>query len=561
MARPEMGTTAREFLGRGFVMGEKAALRLQALSGWRRLGVAFVLGLLSVAAQPPLNVLAILVVTLPCLVWLLDGTGEPSRKDWRRARAAAAIGWWFGFGYFLAGLFWIGEAFLVDAETFGWLLPFAVTGLPAGLALFSATAFAAARCFWGVGYRRTLVLAFAWAIAEWLRGHVFTGFPWNLPGQVVTTSDALMQSAALFGPYGLTLLVLVVFLSPAAYDPRARPPREDFGAREEGVWRPAVLSFAFLGLIWFGGAVRLAAADTTWVEGVTLRLIQPNVEQAEKWKPENRQEILGLFLRMSDEPTEEGGQPTHIIWPESALPFLIDREPVIRSIISRMLAPGGVLLLGAVRGEPDPSRSDASLARFYNSLHVIGPDGVIRATYDKAHLVPFGEYLPFQSLLEAIGLQQLTQTRGGYRSGPGPVSLEVPGTPPVSPLICYEIIFPGAIVGPQRPGWIVNVTNDAWFGGSAGPYQHLAQARLRAIEQGLAVARAANTGISAMIDPYGRLLATVSLGRTGHIDTRLPIALAPPVYARMGDWVFVVLLGGVLLLVWPRRRPVETRRG
>jgi len=551
MTEPEIGTRATEFLGRGFAAGEAAAERLRALGGWRRLGIAFALGVLSVAAQPPVNLLVVLVVTLPCLVWLLDGTDEPSRENWRPARAAAAIGWWFGFGYFLAGLFWIGEAFLVEAETFGWLMPFAITGLPAGLGLLTAAAFAAARCFWGPGYRRILSLAVAWAIAEWLRGHILTGFPWNLPGQVVTASDTLMQSAALFGPYGLTLLVLIVFLSLGSYDPRRRPPRKDFGPREEGVWKPAAVSYAVFGLIWFGGMVRLVAADTTWVEGVTLRLVQPNVQQVEKWKPENRQEILGQFLRMSEVPTDDGGQPTHIVWPESALPFLIDREPVIRSIISRMLAPGGVLILGAVRGESESNRPDANLTRFYNSLHVIGPDGSIRATYDKAHLVPFGEYLPLQPLLEAIGLQQLTRLRGGYQPGPGPVTLDVPGAPPVSPLICYEIIFPGTVAGSKRPGWIVNVTNDAWFGGSAGPYQHLAQARLRAIEQGLPVARSANTGISAMIDPYGRVLATVPLNRHGHIDSRLPTALAPPLYARVGDWLFLVLLAGAMFVAWP----------
>ena len=558
MTEPEIGARVTEFLGRGFAAGEATAERLGALGGWRRLGIAFALGVLSVAAQPPVNFLAVLVVTLPCLIWLLDGTGEPSRENWRPARAAAAIGWWFGFGYFLAGLFWIGEAFLVEAETFGWLMPFAVTGLPAGLGLLTAAAFAAARCFWGPGYRRILSLAVAWAMAEWLRGHILTGFPWNLPGQVVTVSDALMQSAALFGPYGLTLLVLIVFLSLGSYDPRRRPPRKDFEAREEGIWKPAAIAYAVFGLIWFGGMVRLVAADTTWVEGVTLRLVQPNVQQVEKWKPENRQEILGQFLRMSAVPLDGGGQPTHIIWPESALPFLIDREPVIRSIISRMLAPGSVLLLGAVRGEPDPNRPDATLTRFYNSLHVVGPDGSIRATYDKAHLVPFGEYLPLQSLLEAVGLQQLTRLRGGYQAGPGPVTLDIPGAPPVTPLICYEIIFSSTVVGKERPGWIVNVTNDAWFGGSAGPYQHLAQARLRAIEQGLPVARAANTGISAMIDSYGRVLTTVPLNQHGHIDTQLPTALARPLYARIGDWLFLVLLGGAMFLAWPTSKRMKT---
>jgi apolipoprotein N-acyltransferase len=550
MTRVDALDYASDFLGRLFSLLEKSAGQLYALSGWRRFGIAFAAGLLSVAAQPPVHFLAILLVTLPSAVWMLDGTGEPSRDNWRAARAAAAIGWWFGFGYFFAGLYWVGEAFLVEAETFGWLLPFAVTGLPAGLALFTAAAFGIARCFWKPGYRRVLVLAMAWACAEWLRGHILTGFPWNLPGQVIVASDALMQSAALFGIYGVTFFILVVFLSLATYDPRRRAPRSDLDAREEGVWRTPALAFAILGLVWLGGALRLASADLTWVDGVTLRIVQPNVAQAEKWKPENRQEILGQFIRVSEAPTDAGGQPTHIIWPESALPFLIHREPLIRSIISRMLAPGGVLLLGAVRGEADPQRPDVELGRFYNSLQVVGPDGEIRSTYDKAHLVPFGEYLPFQSLLEALGLRQLTQLRGGYQSGPGPITLSVPGAPAVSPLICYEIIFSGSVVGRERPGWVVNVTNDAWFGSSAGPYQHLAQARLRAVEQGLPVARAANTGVSAMIDPFGRLMDEIPLNHAGKIDTQLPKALSPTAFARFGDFLLLFLLGGALFLVW-----------
>ncbi len=555
MTNPDVSKAA-DIAGRGFVMLERLATWLQTLSGWKRLAIAFGAGLLTVAAQPPVHLLAILLFTLPAIVWLLDGTGDPSKTDWKPARAAAAIGWWFGFGYFLGGLYWIGEAFLVEAETFGWLLPFAVTGLPAGLALFTAAAFAAARFFWAPGYRRTLSLAIAWAIAEWLRGHILTGFPWNVVGHVVSASDALMQSTALFGVYGATLLILVTFMTVAAYDPRRRAPRGDKGIRELGVWRPTAVAFAVLGLVWFGGAVRLMASEGAWVDGVNLRLVQPNIPQREKWKPENRQEIVGQFLRMSDAPNDQGGKPTHIVWPESALPYLVDREPVVRSAISRVLAPGGVLLLGSVRGEPDANRPERELGRFYNSLHIVGPDGEIRATYDKGHLVPFGEYLPFQSVLEAIGLTQLTQLRGGYQSGPGPQTLAVPGAPSVSPLICYEIIFSGGVVGATRPGWMVNVTNDAWFGSSAGPYQHLAQARLRAVEQGLPVARAANTGISAMIDPFGQLLATIALNREGVIDTRLPQALPPTLYARMGDWLFLVLLIAVGLLA----RPGSTRQ-
>ena len=540
---------------------EQAALYLYSLTGWRRFAAAFGLGLVSVAAQPPFELFAVLVFTLPALVWLLDGTGEPSKQNWRAARRAGAIGWWFGFGYFFASLYWIGEAFLVEAETFGWMLPFAVTGLPAGLGLFTGMAFAIARFFWSAGMARVLVLAVAWAASEWLRGHVLTGFPWNLLGQVAVLSDPLIQSAALFGVYGLTLVLMLVFFSPASFDPRLKHQDKSYSWKTASVGRPVLVAYMALILLWFGGAMRLAASEVEYVDGVTLRLVQPNVEQRAKWLPENRQEIMGLFLRMSDEAPKQGPEPTHILWPESALPFLVDREPVIRSAISRILRPGGVLMLGSVRGEADPTRPPDVNGRipmhFYNSFYVMGPDGEIRDTYDKAHLVPFGEYLPLQSLLEAVGLQQLTRLRGGYQAGPGPRTLEVPGAPPVGPLICYEIIFPGRTVGAERPGWLANVTNDAWFGQSAGPYQHLAQARLRAVEQGLPVARAANTGISAMIDPYGRVLASVPLNTAGVLDTGLPTALSAPLYARIGDLFFFLLIGVALGVArWGFSQPV-----
>ncbi|MEQ9518215.1 MAG: apolipoprotein N-acyltransferase [Parvibaculum sp.] len=550
---PALTERASEIVEQVLARAERASLYLYGLAGWKRLLAAFALGVLSVAAQPPFELFAALAFTLPALVWLLDGTGEPSKENWRAARRAAAIGWWFGFGYFFASLYWIGEAFLVEADTFGWMLPFAVTGLPAGLGFFTAIAFAVARFFWGKGVSRVLVLALAWTVAEWLRGHILTGLPWNLLGQVAAASDALMQSAALFGVYGLTLVLLLVFLSPAAFDPRLSTKDKAYTWKLDAVGRPVLIAYLSLMLLWLGGAMRLAASEAAFVEGVTLRLVQPNVEQQAKWLTENRQEILGLFLRMSDEAPKEGPEPTHILWPESAIPFLVDREPVIRSAISRILSPGGVLMLGSVRGEADPSSVLSPNARptmrFYNSFYVMGPDGEIRSTYDKAHLVPFGEYLPLQNLLEAIGLQQLTRLRGGYHTGTGPMTLQVPGAPAVSPLICYEIIFPGRSVGAERPGWIANVTNDAWFGQSAGPYQHLAQARLRSVEQGLPVARAANTGISAMIDPYGRVLNSIPLNTVGVLDTRLPEALPAPLYARVGDLVFFFMIAGLIVLV------------
>lgn len=539
------------------------AQTIQNWQGWQRYLAAFVAGLALLLAQPPFGFLPILLIAYPVFYWLLDGLDDPSRGNRQPMWQAAFVGWAAGFGFFLAGLNWIGEAFLVEAEDFGWMMPFAVTLLPAGLALFWGAAFAVARWVWPRGWLRVLVLTVALCLAEWLRGHILTGFPWNLPGQALVSSGPLLQTGALVGIYGMSLLTVLVFSAFAAHDPRNTEPRSvepqnavpyDGLLREPRVWQPVCALLSLLVLLWAGGAVRLANATDETVPGVMLRLVQPSVPQADKWRPENRQEILGQFLRMSSETSEsDAATPTHIIWPESAIPFLLDREPVIRSVISRVLLPSAVLITGSVRGEPDPLQPQRDLARFYNSLHVVGPDGSIRGTYDKAHLVPFGEYLPLQGWLESIGLEQLTRLRGGYQSGPGPVSMAVPGAPAASPLICYEVIFPGAGIGPDRPGWIVNVTNDAWFGTSIGPHQHLAQARLRAVEQGLPVVRVANTGISAIVGPYGAVRSQLGLNVRGVIDGALPAEIKPTLFARIGDLGFFILVLGLLGLVWARR--------
>jgi apolipoprotein N-acyltransferase len=280
-----------------------------------------------------------------------------------------------------------------------------------------------------------------------------------------------------------------------------------------------------------------------------VRLVQPNIPQTQKWRPESRMAALGEFLRLSTERNTVAPQGltahTIVIWPESALAIFLAREPFVLSAISRILPKGSLLLTGSIRGEPAPDGPPDRLQYFYNSLYVVNDEGRIIATYDKSHLVPFGEYLPYHRWLARIGLQKLTQFKASFDEGSGPVTLSLPGAPAVSPLICYEIIFPGEVVSSlRRPAWIANVTNDAWFGTSSGPYQHLSQARLRAVEQGLPVARAANTGVSAVIDAYGRIVAHLPLNTEGVVDAALPRALAPTPYARFGDWI----LAGLLLL-------------
>lgn len=524
----------------------RAGYAIAALRGWRRYLAAFLAGSLSVAALAPVQIFVVLFVSLPVLIWLLDGVDNPDFSPRRTIKQAALIGGLFGFGYFLAGLYWIGFAFFVDAKTFGWLAPLAVIGLPAGLSLFPAAAAAIARLYWPPGYRRIISFAIVWTLIEWLRGHILTGFPWNMLGDAFAASDAWLQAGALVGPYGLGFLAVLIFASPAVVDSRTATPLP--GAPMLSVpWRAPLAALLTLCLLWLGGAMRLALATSDTVDGVSLRLVQANVAQKDKWRRENRAAVLGQYLRISAAGTPENqrglDQITHLIWPESALPFLLAREPLVLSAISRMLPRGVTLITGAQRGEPDPETASDRLERFYNSLYLIDDEGRIVDTYDKAHLTPFGEYLPMQNFLEWIGLEQLTRMKGGFQAGAGVRALDVPRAPAATPLICYEIIFPGALGSlPERPGWIVNVTNDAWFGESSGPYQHFLQARQRAIEQGLPVVRAAGTGISGVIDAYGRIQASIGLNQSGVLDAALPRAIGRPLYARLGDGIMVLML-------------------
>jgi len=528
------------------------AARVQAFGGWRRRGAAFAAGSLSVLAMAPFFAWPVLWITLPVLVWLIDGVVAEGGAGWRSALKAAEVGWWFGFGYFLFGLFWIGEAFLVEAETFAILLPVAVTLLPAGLALFFGAATGLASRVWKPGASRVLVLALALSATEWLRGHVLTGFPWNVLGYALTYPLPLMQSAAVLGIYGLTLCAVIIFALPPVLWSEAADGWAGRSARRSAL-AIAVLPLALAAV---AGQARLAMAKTEMVPGVEIRIVQPSVPQREKWRPENQARIFQDHLDLSvANPDGSPGGVTHVVWPEAAMPFLPLDHAGARAAIGRMLPPGASLITGALRAEPTPPGSPRP-RRVFNSLLVFGEGGALTTYYDKIHLVPFGEYLPFQAILEAIGMQQLVRMRGGFDVGvvPRPL-LQVPGLPPFGPLICYEAIFPRAIVqGAERPGLLINVTNDGWFGNTTGPRQHFHQSRVRAVEEGLPVIRAANNGISAGVDGYGRILARLDMNVRASVDVPLPVALAPPLYARVGDWVFLALwaIGAAVLVARTR---------
>ncbi|MGQ7793231.1 apolipoprotein N-acyltransferase [Faunimonas sp. B44] len=514
--------------------------------GWRRRLAAFGAGAASALAQPPFFIFPVLWLTLPILVWLLDGA-VPARVGFtRRYLPAFAAGWWFGFGYFLAGLWWIGAAFLVEADVFGWMMPFAVVALPAGLALFWGVGAVLARLAWSDSPARIFALAAGLGVSEWLRATLFTGFPWNAIGYALTAGEPMMQSAALFGVPALNVLAVAIFAAPAAMAPAA-------GARRHLVL-PAFGVLAVGGLALFG-LVRLANGEPGAVPDVQVRIVQPAIDQAQKWRPENRLSVMDAYLELSRS-GDALSQDTLLVWPESAFPFVLTREPSVLAQIGDLLPAGATLVTGAARVD-----DTGEARRVFNSIYVIDDRGVIADAYDKVHLVPFGEYLPMQRLLEGLGIEQLTRLPGGFEAGRFRRSMLLPSAPPFAPLICYEIIFPGAVLpdGP-RPGFLLNVTNDAWFGRTVGPWQHFHQARVRAVEEGLPLIRAANTGVSAVVDPFGRVVRRSTLGEPAVVDAPLPRAGSPTAYSAWGGWILLTILSFFVIFAgFGRRRRSSVR--
>lgn len=497
---------------------------LSQSTGWKRIAVATALGAAAVPALPPFYIWIALFVAFTGLVWLIDGARSPL--------AAFFTGWWFGLGYFTAGLYWVANALLTKPDEFGWLAPVAPVALSALLALFPAGAAAVVRLSRTSGVGRVLLFAAAWTLFEWVRSWAFSGFPWNLIGTVWTFSDAMIQTTAFIGTYGLGLLTAIAAAMPAALVPGEAPDDRSAGTR------PLVAALAVLALAWAGGAVRLAlAGPSASMPDVRLRLVQPNIPQTEKWKPELRGQHFLSQVRMSSLPAEPA--PTHVIWPEAAASFFLAETPEAIALLAEATPENGLAIVGTLRrslpGEPH---------QVWNSLLAVTRSGTIAASYDKSHLVPFGEYVPFRSIL---GLSSVAAGTADFSSGTGVATLSLPGLPELSPLICYEVIFPAEVTDrSRRPRWLLNLTNDGWYGHSPGPYQHFASARLRAVEEGLPLVRAANTGISAIVDPYGRVLDELPLGAQGLIDGPLPVALsAPPPYGRFGNTVVFLLIAVV----------------
>jgi len=504
---------------------ERLAARVMLLAGWRRALLAIAAGAVGALSLPPVGFFAALFVSFTLLVWLLDGvSGNPDRAGSQGLRTAFWIGWLFGLGYFVAGLWWLGNALLVEADEFAWALPLAVLGLPSVLALFYGLACLAARLLWSESVGRIAALAAMFGLTEWLRSFVATGFPWNAIGYGAMPIPLMMQSAAVLGLFGVSALAVFVFSAPALLGTRR-------GVRV-GLGIAALLIACHLGY----GAYRLAQPEPDGRK-VTVRLVQPNIDQAAKMSDTDRVATFEKHLRLTALPLAPGEQPADIVvWPETTIPFILTENPDALRQIAGVLRPGQILLTGTVRSEEQGAGTGP---RYYNSIYAIDSQGQIVAAADKVHLVPFGEYVPWEDILSKLGISNVVDMPGGFSEGASRHLMDIPGGLKLYPLICYEVIFPDEMVkGLAGADAIINVTNDAWFGNTPGPYQHFQQARLRAVETGLPIIRDANNGISATIDSRGRVFSGLRLNAEGVETATLTVGMPLGIDANRSKYNF-----------------------
>jgi apolipoprotein N-acyltransferase len=491
---------------------------LRRSTGWRRVCITFVCGSIMALSMPPFDCFPLLWIGLPALIFLLQGT--QTYKD------AFIVGWCFAFGFFVCSLYWIAAAMFVDIKTFWWAVPLAVAGLPAYFAIYYGIAAVLARQIGLVDVAGILAFGLLWFLADYARGHMFTGFPWNLVGYTWSATLPILQVASLIGIYGLSLITTVVATLPACLIERSRS-------------RYTLLSISLIlfGVLAVGGELRLQTTQVGIVPDVRLRLVQPDISQANKWRIEDRDGYFQDLLKMTAAPAQI--PVTDIIWPETASTYYLGEDPEHRQALADQIPPGATVLTGVIRHAWNLDGS----TRYYNSLIAVNGSGTIIAGYDKSHLVPFGEFMP---LRKYIPLRTLAASGVDFTPGNGVRSLRVPGLPPFSPLICYEAIFPGAVVDrDDRPDFMLNATNDGWYGKTIGPYQHFAIVRVRAIEEGLPLVRAANTGISGIVDPLGHVKVRLGLGKKGFIDGDLPTPLPPTFFSQWREfplWSLFTLL-------------------
>jgi apolipoprotein N-acyltransferase len=506
-------------------MLQKLANDIMLSWGWKRNGLAFSSGLILNLALPPFDFFAVGFVSFPILLWLLESAeAPPSARGLLRTYPAAVVGWFFGFGYFLGGLWWLGNALLNAGNEFIWALPLAILGLPAALAFFFSFATIIAYSLGGSGIGAAASLAFAIGITEWLRGFIFTGFPWNGVGMTIMPAPMMMQSASVLGVVGMNALAVFVFALPGCF---MLSRRRWLGPILSGLLLAAHASF---GMVILNDAPQKMDAPNA----KTVRIVQPSIQQTEKWDGSERDRIFATYLKMTAQLPEVGEPaPSLVIWPETAVPFIFADRPDALAAIGDVLSDGQILLAGTVRQEGERENGDE--LRYYNSIVAINSNGEIIDAADKVHLVPFGEYLPLEKLLRAVGIDQVVTTAGGFTAGSALHTLSLPNLPTILPMICYEIIFPGALEAPKtRPQLVVNITNDAWYGKTPGPYQHFRLAQLRAVESGIPVVRSANNGVSGFIDSHGRVRSALNLNVVGNLDQALDENNSKTIYSMRG---------------------------
>jgi len=508
---------------------------------WQARLIALAAGAAAALAHPPFGILPGLL-GYGVIMLLVDGASET-----RPLRSAFLRGWLAGVAYFAIGTWWVAEAFLVDIAAHGWMAPFAVTFMAGGIALFWGLAALLYRAAGVTGAWRVIVFAVAFGVAEWIRGHVLTGFPWNLPGESWKAGSLVSQTASLVGAYGLTVLTVGMAAAPALLI-KARG-RESLIA--VGAAAAVLLAMTGYGYLRPGYTLWAPRAAPRPPLPPVVRIVQPDVPQEAKYDPQSFSRILGKYLSLTRQPSSDGQAPDIVIWPEGAVPALAEdylaEGTWTRAAIIDALSPGQVLIVGAARYEGSPETP-----RYFNSLLVLRRDGddlVQLGRYDKHRLVPFGEFLPLDSLLSPLGIKNLVQIGDGFTPGARPAPLAVPGLPVIQPLICYESLYPGftregARRAGKAPDLIVNVSNDAWFGATSGPLQHLNLASYRAIEEGVPMARATPTGVSAMVDAYGRVIPSSRINQRVEavVDVALPPKVVETPYRRLGDLAFSIFI-------------------
>lgn len=482
---------------------------LDKIDAWPRLSM-FLLGAIGILAFCPFGLYPALAISFSAFLLLME---RPvfSVSPFQYAFI-------FSYGHYLFGTYWVGNALMV--YDLWYVIPFLWIALPGFLALFQASA------YWVVArtihqpLAKVLMIAVLWSLMDYLKGTIImTGFPWNLYGYIWGTS--ISQVTSIVGIYGLSLLTAVLLFS--------------FASRSALFM--VTCTSVFIGFFVWGE--RIVRTNTNALTGVNIRLVQASIPQNTKWLADHFRENFERHLMIS---LQEAERPLNlIIWPEASIPTFIAKYPTLREALADIVPDNGFVLVGG------PRQSENGEKKVYTSLFVLDQKGDIADTYDKTHLVPFGEYMPFKGYLP---IAKLTPGEQDYSPGTGLKVIKLPGIPSFTPLICFEAIFPGnvtpaALAGGEveRPEWLLNQTNDAWYGNSTGPYQHLQSVRIRAIEEGLPLIRSANNGISAVIDPYGRILYRLGLDDVGYLDFDLPKPIDPTYYSIHREKAYFIMLG------------------